>query len=253
MVKTKPELLPPRREATPSGTPTSMSTRHATGKREAVVQLDEVALAIGAVNVRRIRRAEGHGVEAVSMRPRCTSLCWLSARGMSVVVKVEMLDCARLVGHGFVAQSVAQAHDQFLRVVVDDGGRSGGGDHGIGRIADVGHEDLAPVGRARAGAHVLHVEHEVLEVLVEDARLNLVGGLRSFKRLLHLENGLVGARREIERVAQTEQRSGDGDDGADAHKVADAQSRGAHGDNFAVGGQAAQPRAERPPAPPWEW
>jgi hypothetical protein len=31
MVKTKPELLPPRREATPSGTPTSISTRQAAG------------------------------------------------------------------------------------------------------------------------------------------------------------------------------------------------------------------------------
>ena len=31
MVNTNPELFPPRREATPSGTPTSISTRQATG------------------------------------------------------------------------------------------------------------------------------------------------------------------------------------------------------------------------------
>ncbi len=30
---------------------------------------------------------------AVSMRPRCTSLCELRARGRSLVVKVEMLYC----------------------------------------------------------------------------------------------------------------------------------------------------------------
>jgi hypothetical protein len=39
--KTNPALLPPRRDATPSGTPTSINTRHAAGKREPVVHLDQ--------------------------------------------------------------------------------------------------------------------------------------------------------------------------------------------------------------------
>ena len=117
---------------------------------------------------------------------------------------------------------------------------------GLAPIADVGHEHLPPVGRARAGAHVLHIENEVVKVLVEDAGLNLVGGLRGFQRLLHFDDGLVGARREIQRVAQAKQRAGHGHDGGDAHKVADAQARGAHGDDFAVGGQAAEPQQDAP-------
>ena len=140
------------------------------------------------------------------------------------------------------ARAVAQPHQQFLGRVADHRGRGGGGDLRVGGIGDVGHEDLAPVGRARPGAHVLHIENKVLEVLVEDARLNLVGGLRGLQCLLHLQDGLVGARSDIEGVGQPEQRAGDGHDGSDAHKVADAQAGGAHGDDFAVGGQPAEPQ-----------
>ena len=45
---------------------------------------------------------------------------------------------------------------------------------GLTGSADIGHEDIAPVRRARTGVHVLHVEHEVTKVFVKDARLNLV-------------------------------------------------------------------------------
>ena len=145
-----------------------------------------------------IKALDGHGVESCIQATQVNVA--LLAEGQGHVGGGEGGDIGftRLVGDGLVANSVAQAHDQLLRIVIDDGGGSGGGDDGIGRIADVGHKDLTPVGCARAGAHVLHVEHEIMKVLVEHARLNLVGGLRSFERLLHLERGLIGARQEIQ-------------------------------------------------------
>ena len=53
--------------------------------------------------------------------------------GPAAAVEGGDVGLSRLVGHGFVAQTVAQAHDQLLRAVVDDGGGCGGGDLGIGR------------------------------------------------------------------------------------------------------------------------
>ncbi len=111
---------------------------------------------------------------------------------------------------------------------------------GRSRIAHVGHKDLAPVGGAGSAAHILHVENKVAEILVEDARLNLVGRLRGRQRLLHVEDGLVGAGSDVERIHQPQQRAADCHDGGHADKVGDAQARGADGDDFAVGGQAAQ-------------
>ena len=161
------------------------------------MQLDEVSLAIGAVNVMD-QGADGHGVESCIQAAQVNFA--LLAEGQRHVGGGEGGDIrlTRLVGDGLVADSVAQAHDQLLRIVIDHRGRSGGGDDGIGRIADVGHKDLAPIGCARTGAHVLYVEHEITKVLIKNARLNLVGGLRGFERLLHLEHGLISARQEIQ-------------------------------------------------------
>ncbi len=85
-------------------------------------------------------------------------------------------------------------------------------------------------------------KHEVVKVLVEDAGLDLVGGLCGSQRLFHIENGLIGAGGEIEGVGQAHHRAANGHDGCHADKVADAHAAGAHGDDFAVGGQAAQPQ-----------
>ena len=78
-----------------------------------------------------------------------------------------------------------------------------------------------------------------MEILVEDARLNFVRSLHG-KGFVHCQNGLIGAGCDVERVEQPEQGSTDGDDGGDADEVADAEAGGAHGDDFAVGGQAAE-------------
>ena len=181
---------------------------------------------------------------AVSLRPRWTSLCGAQlerAVGGGEGGDVVLIG---LVGDSFVLGAVAEAHEEDLGGIADDSGGGGGGDaRGCG-VGDVGHEDLVPVGGAGAGADILDIEDEVLEVLVEDAGLDLVGGLRGVQCLLHVENGLIGAGGEIERVGEAEQGSADGDDGGDAHKVADAQAGGAHGDDFAVGGEAAEAKQD---------
>ena len=97
-----------------------------------------------------------------------------------------------------------------------------------------------PVGCACTSAHVLHVKYAVAEVLIENARLNLVRCLGGLKSLLHCQDGLIGARSHIERIHQPQQSATDCHNRSDTHKVADAQARGAHGDNLAVCGQAAE-------------
>ena len=146
--------------------------------------------------VRASSVAHGQRIDRGIHAPQVHSLCGLSDRGRSVFLKVEMLYCCGWSGDRFMAGAIAQPHQQFLRRVVDHRGGAAVVMIGIAGIGDVGHEDLVPVGRARSPAHVLHVEHGVAEILVEDARLNLVGGLRGLELLLHVEDGLVGARRD---------------------------------------------------------
>ena len=91
------------------------------------------------------QRADGQGVESCIQAAQVNVALLARARGMSVVVKVEIFDSPGWLATDSSRESVAQAHDQFLRIVVDNGGGSGGGDDGIGRIAHVGHKDLTPV------------------------------------------------------------------------------------------------------------
>jgi len=162
-VKTNPELLPPRRETTPRGTPT-------------IVQLDEEAFAVGFMDaLKEFGRGDGvdGGIHAAEVDIA------LRAEGEGKVGSGEGGDVV-LVGlprDRFMLLSVAQAHEEILRIVINDGGRGGGGDFWRGRVGDVGHEDLIPVGGSGSGAHVLNIKHGVVKVLVEDARLDFVRSL----------------------------------------------------------------------------
>ena len=98
----------------------------------------------------------------------------------------------------FIFRSIAQAHEQFLAAITHDGCSSGGGDGGVGGIGDIGHEDLVPIGWTGPGVNILHVEDKVAKILVEHTGLDLVRSLRGFKGLFHLQDGLIGARGQIE-------------------------------------------------------
>ena len=95
-------------------------------------------------------------------------------------------------------------------------------------------------GAVGAGEDVLGVEDVVLEVLVEDARLDFDGGLRGLALLLVVEQGARGVRRDVEGVGEAGEPAEDGDDADDADERDDADAAGAHGGDFAVGGEAAE-------------
>ena len=160
---------------------------------------------------------------AVSMRPRCISLCGLSDEGQICLFECRDVVLLRLAGNRFVAGTIAEPHQEFLRGIADHGRRCSRRDDRIGGIGDVGHEDLVPVGGACPAAHILHVEHGVAEILIEDARLDLKRSLRCLQFPLHVENGLIGAGRDIERVHQSQQSSADCNNRSDAHKVTNAR------------------------------
>jgi hypothetical protein len=87
-------------------------------------------------------------------------------------------------GGDLVLASVEQVEAEVLRAGVsrvEYESLVGGGDVGICRLGEIGEEDVVPGGGSARG-NVLDVEDVVLEVFVEDAGLNLEGGLRGWWR-----------------------------------------------------------------------
>ena len=95
-------------------------------------------------------------------------------------------------------------------------------------------------GGGTGGGYVLDVEDVVLEVFVEDSGLDLEGGLRGFELVFQLEQVGGGARGEVESVEQAEAEHEEGEDGDDAYEGEGANAAGAHGGDFAVGGEAGE-------------
>ncbi len=88
-----------------------------------------------------------------------------------------------IVGVGLMLAAVEEMEAEGLGVggvagSADDDGLVGGGDVGGGGLGEVGEEDMMPEGGSGGGTDVLDVEDVVLEVFVEDAGLDLEGGLR---------------------------------------------------------------------------
>src|ERR1700761_3522391 len=95
---------------------------------------------------------------------------------------------------------------------VDDDGLGGGGDLGGGWFGEIGEKDVLPDSGSGGGGDVLDVEDAVFELFVEDAWLDLKGGLRGFEGLAEGDESGGGAGREVERVEEAE---GEGDGGDD--------------------------------------
>ena len=81
---------------------------------------------------------------------------------------------------------------------VDDDGLGGGGDVGVGGFGEVGEEDVLPEGGSGGGGDVLDVEDAVLELFVEDAWLDLEGGLGGLEGFAESDETGGGAGREVE-------------------------------------------------------
>ena len=90
------------------------------------------------------------------------------------------------------------------------------------------------------GRTSLRVEDVVLEVFVEDAGLDLDGDLAGLAGVFVLEEGLGGAGSDVEGVGEADGPGEDGEDADDAEEGEDAEAAGAHGGDFAVGGEAAE-------------
>src|ERR1700733_9325577 len=123
---------------------------------------------------------------------------------------------------------------------VDDDSLGGGGDVGVGGLGEVGEEDVMPEGGSGGGGGVLDIEDAVLELFVEDSRLDFEGGLRGREGFADRDETGGGAGREVEGVEEAEGESDGGDDGDDADEVDGSHAGGAHGGNFAVGGEAGE-------------
>ena len=87
---------------------------------------------------------------------------------------------------------------------VDDDGLSGGGDVGVGGLGEVGEEDVMPEGGSGGGSCVLDVEHAVLELFIEDPRLDFEGSLRGREGFADRDETGSGAGREVEGVEEAE-------------------------------------------------
>ena len=96
-------------------------------------------------------------------------------------------------GGDLVLGAVGEVEVQVAGAGGGDDGLLGCGDAGSCGLGEVGYEDVAPEGCAGAGADVLDVEDDVLEVLVEDAGFDFKGGLGVFEVVLKGEEGGGGA------------------------------------------------------------
>jgi len=117
-------------------------------------------------------------------------------------------------------------------------------DAGGRRLAQVRKEHTFPQRGARHGFHVLHVEHGFGEAFIENAGLNLERGLRALEPVLQIAERCQGTRRQIDAVDQGEHPRHDHEDRDHPQERPDAQAAGAHGRNFAVRGQTAQPNQD---------
>ena len=95
-----------------------------------------------------------------------------------------------------------------------------------------------PVGAA--GGHVVDVEDEVGEALVENARLHLERDLRGDEGGFDIAEGAEAARGEEDGHHQGERRANDGENANGDEDALAADAEGGEGDDFAVHGHAAE-------------
>jgi hypothetical protein len=146
--------------------------------------------------------------------------------------------CVLGVGHVFGA--VDQVQVQAVLTFADDDRFLGQGDRWVGGVAQVRHEDTLPNGCALGRLHVLHIENFFGESFVENSRLDFEGDLRTFEAVFEVAERGLGAGRDVEAVHHGHEPGGDDKDRERAQESPDSHAAGAHGGDFAVGGEAAE-------------
>ena len=99
---------------------------------------------------------------------------------------------------------------------------------------------MTPDRAAGGGAHVLHVEHIALEVLIEDAGLDIEGDLRRLQLLFQVEQVAGGCGDKVKRIDQPKRQREEGEDRDDTDEAEGPDAAGAHCRDLGVGGQAAK-------------
>jgi len=85
-----------------------------------------------------------------------------------------------------VSRAVAQVKMQPVRPFAHQDAFPRQGDAGRGGSADISDENSLPNGCALRALHILNVEYELGETLVENPRLHFERHLRTFQALLQL-------------------------------------------------------------------
>jgi len=111
---------------------------------------------------------------------------------------------------------------------------------GIGGIGDIGEKHSLPNRRALGGVYVLHIEHNLREAFVEHAGLHFERSLRAFELVLEASQGSHRPWGQVQSVDQRQQPCGEDENRQHAAEVPHAHAAGAHGGDFAVGGEPAQ-------------
>ena len=99
---------------------------------------------------------------------------------------------------------------------------------------------MPPQRRALRRPRVLHVQHIILEVFIEDTRLNLKAGLLRLQRSLKPQQRGGRMRRDVQRVEQRKGQCADRGNRDHAHKLHDAEAGRARRRDLAVGRQPAE-------------
>ena len=220
---------------------------------EAAVELDQIPAGAGGGCVLRVARLAGVGFGMVAAVPELASghfgdgdefgfgfFGFGECDGQIGLGEGGDLVLLRVLGQGLLLRSLVEVHVDEVGIVGEDDAVAGHGDFGGGRVADIGEEDAAPARGVGAGADILDVEHQVFEIFVKDAGLNFKRGLGAAQLVLQARECGRGGWSQPDVVAEGEQPGEDGEDGDDADELPGAEAAGAHGGDFAIGGQAAE-------------
>ena len=141
--------------------------------------------------------------------------------------------------------TIHQVQPDGILVRTADQGFLGNGDLRRSRFADICLKNVFPY-RAPSGsrAYVLDINYGVLEILIEDARLDLYRRQGAGQIILQAGQRRGGLGSHENAVAHGQQPRAKSKRSNDPNKAVDAHAGGAHGGNFAIGRHAAQPNQD---------
>jgi len=139
-----------------------------------------------------------------------------------------------------VRRTIGQMQVQSIGSLADEQSFARQTDAGRGWITQIGEEHAFPESPARHGLDVLHVKDSLREALVKHAGLYFERDLRRLEAILELSQGGERSGRKIDTVAKSEQPCSHHEDRDHTQKGPYADAAGAHGGDFAVGGEAAE-------------